>query len=122
MKLFYGADRTLLFIFGDDEKLTSYPDLKFIKENSKLQFMFTELFHRNKPLCDSLQEEYLRKLFEGEYEQIKSTAIIALDNKDWQGLLVLASHETNRYTQGPELELLVYIKDVLQLMLGKLIC
>lgn len=121
VKNLYSANRVLLLIFNNSTLNSKYPDMRFLASSSNLNFMFTELFHRNKPLCDSLQEEYLQLLFPEEYETIKSTVIVPIVNENWQGLLILASHEINRYQQGTGLNMLVYIKDIVQQMLQRFI-
>lgn len=120
-KNLYSANRVLLLIFKNVPLNSHHPDMRFLASSSNLNFMFTELFHRYKPLCDSLQEEYLQLLFAEEYETVKSTVIVPIMNDSWQGLLILASNETNRYRQGTGLDMLVYIKDIIQLMLHRFI-
>ena len=112
LKYFYSADRVLLLIFSDKQKKTHHQDMRFLQTTSNLNFMFTELFHRGKPLCDSLQEEHLQILFNDDFTSIKSTVIAPHVEHDWQGLLVLASHENNPYHQGTALDLLVFLKDI----------
>ncbi|NIQ15196.1 MAG: DUF484 family protein, partial [Candidatus Dadabacteria bacterium] len=53
--------------------------------------MFTEIFHRNKPLCGSLQEEHIKTLFGNQENSINSTILIPLQQQKWQGLLVIGS-------------------------------
>lgn len=121
LKKLYFANRVLLIIFTDVALNSNHPDLRFPASISNFNFMFTELFHRNKPLCDSLQEEYLQLLFAGEYDTVKSTVIVPIVNDRWHGLLVLAADEVNQYRQGTRLDMLVYIRDITQLMLHKFI-
>lgn len=113
LKTFYSADRMLLLLFAKPEAPVNSSDLHFMDSNSKLRFMFTEIFHRNKPLCGSLQEEHLIELFERDIDSIKSTVLLPMDHTHWQGLLVLGSYEQNRYGHGFELDLLVFLKDII---------
>ncbi|MBI4006258.1 MAG: DUF484 family protein [Gammaproteobacteria bacterium] len=117
LKLYYSANKVLLLIFKKPEGLKNYSGLKFLNSTSQLRFMFTEIFHRNKPLCESLHDEYLDVLFGKDSEMIKSTVLIPLQQSDWNGLLVLGSHERNQYSQGFELDLLVYIASICGLVM-----
>lgn len=117
LKTFYSADRVLLLLFARTGKITAYSDMKFMSPRCRLKFMFTELFHRGKPLCDSLQEEHLNVLFVKNVASIKSTVLLPMNHKSWQGLLILGSGEANRYRHGFDLELLVYLRDILLVLL-----
>jgi hypothetical protein len=113
LKTYYSADRMLLLLFSKPEAPANSCDIHFMDSNSKLRFMFTEIFHRNKPLCGSLQEEHLVELFERDFDSIKSTVLLPMDDAHWQGLLVLGSHEQSRYGHGFELDLLVFLKNII---------
>ena len=119
LKTFYSANRVLLFIFTGKKMKPIRSDIRFLSSVSNLNFMFTELFHRNKPLCGSLQEEHLKVLFEKDIEKIKSTVLLPMSHKDWQGLLILGSARENYYSHGFDLDMLVYLKDILHLSLQK---
>ena len=84
-------------------------NIRFLEANSKLAFMFTELFHNNKPLCDSLQTEHIEALFQAGTESIHSTALIPVQQSGWHGLFVLGSKVQNQYSHGFEMDLLNYI-------------
>lgn len=117
LKSYYSADRILLLIFKKAEGLKNYSGLRFFKSDSKLRFMFTEIFHQSKPLCGSLQEEHLLALFHKDAEIIKSTALLPFQQSDWNGLLVLGSRERNQYSHGFELDLLGYIATICSLVI-----
>ena len=112
LKTHYSENRVLLLLFSKPDAPENHRGMRFMDSNSKLRFMFTEIFHRNKPLCGSLQEEHLVELFECDIDSIKSTVLLPMDHTHWQGLLVLGSHEQNRYSHGFELDLLVFLKDI----------
>jgi uncharacterized protein YigA (DUF484 family) len=118
LKTHYSADRMLLLLFSKTAAPANFPGMHFMDSNSKLRFMFTEIFHRNKPLCGSLQEEHLIELFELDIDSIKSTVLLPMDHPCWQGLLVLGSCEANRYGLGFALDLLVYLKDIVYLKIN----
>ncbi len=115
MGQYYSADISSLVIFSEPSgghDLNIY-DIEPVSD--KIRFMFTELFHRNKPLCDSLQEEHLNTLFDIDTDNIRSTVILPLQGKGWRGLIVLGSREPNCYEQGIELEMLAYLSRLVQL-------
>jgi uncharacterized protein YigA (DUF484 family) len=74
--------------------------------------MFTELFHHNKPLCDSLQTEHIEALLGAEIESIHSTVLIPVQQSDWHGLLVLGSTMQDQYSHGFKIDLLNYIVSI----------
>jgi len=107
----YQADQFLFLVFKTPIDSEDCSNIRFHETNSKLAFMFTELFHHNKPLCDSLQTEHIDALFgtrEGA-ESIRSTALIPVQQSDWHGMLVLGSSKQDQYCHGFEMDLLNYI-------------
>jgi uncharacterized protein YigA (DUF484 family) len=107
----YQAERFLFLVFKTPIESEDCSNIRFHEANSKLAFMFTELFHHNKPLCDSLQTEHIDALFgtrEGA-EPIRSTALIPVQQSDWHGMLVLGSKNQDQYCHGFEMDLLNYI-------------
>ena len=107
----YQAERFLFLVFKTPIDSADCSNIRFHEANSKLAFMFTELFHHNKPLCDSLQTEHIDALFgtrEGA-EPIRSTALIPVQQSDWHGMLVLGSKKQDQYCHGFEMDLLNYI-------------
>lgn len=107
----YQADRFLFLVFKTPIGSEDCSDIRFLETNSKLAFMFTELFHHNKPLCDSLQTEHIDALFgiTEKTESIRSTALIPVQQSDWHGMLVLGSKNRDQYCHGFEMDLLNYI-------------
>ena len=107
----YQAERFLFLVFKTPIDSEDCSGIRFLEANSKLAFMFTELFHHNKPLCDSLQSEHIDALFgimDGA-ESIRSTALIPVQQSDWHGMLVLGSKKQDQYCHGFEMDLLNYI-------------
>ena len=117
LKTYYSADMVLLLLFSKFDASENCSGIHFMDSSSKLKFMFTEIFHRNKPLCGSLQEEHLHELFDGDIDTIKSTVLLPMDHAYWQGLLVLGSQKPDCYSHGFELDLLVYLKDIVYFMI-----
>jgi len=107
----YQAERFLFLVFKTPIESEDCSNIHFHEANSKLAFMFTELFHHNKPLCDSLQTEHLDALFgtTGETESIRSTTLIPVQQSDWHGMLVLGSKKQDQYCHGFEMDLLNYV-------------
>lgn len=109
LKHHYQADRFLFLIFQTPIPNKNCSNIHFLDANSKLAFMFTELFHHNKPLCDSLQTEHIEALLGVETESIHSTVLIPVQQSDWHGLLVLGSTMQDQYCHGFKIDLLNYI-------------
>jgi len=68
----FAATWVKLFIFNANLKNENIGGIYFLKNDSKLRFMFTELLNRNKPLCSSLQTEQLQMFFNRDTDKIKS--------------------------------------------------
>ena len=115
LKKIYQADRVLMLLFFACRKTSAYADLKCLGNSHHVRFMFTEIFHRNKPLCNSLQEEHIRTLFAEDHQYIKSTILLPLQSNNWQGLLVTGCRKPDRYGHGFELDLLMYLGSILNL-------
>ncbi|MEE9551429.1 MAG: DUF484 family protein [Gammaproteobacteria bacterium] len=114
LKKYYSADQVLLLIFNKNKLKKDFAGLKFLDSNSGLDFMFTEIFHRNKPLCDSLQQEQIDALFDKHEDAIHSTVLIPIQQSNWHGLFVIGSQERNYYSHGFEMDLLFYLSNILK--------
>lgn len=112
LKNLCSAERIMLLVFTNTSMKSSFADLRFLNTSSSLKFMFTELFHRNKPLCGSLQEEHIKALFDKDAGSIRSTLLLPMNHKNWQGLLILGSVKENFYGLGFDLDMLVYIREI----------
>ncbi len=109
LKYYYHADQFLFLVFQKTVQSKNCCNIRFHEANSKLAFMFTELFHHNKPLCDSLQTEHIDALFGTSIKNIHSTALIPVQQSGWHGLLVLGSSMPDQYSHGFEMDLLNYM-------------
>lgn len=120
LKRDYSASQVLLYLFKKcNSENIDYSGIKFLDKGSKLSLMFTEIFHRGKALCGSLQEEHIEALFGKNHNTIRSTILIPLIQPDWQGLLVIGSQKNNCYSHGFELDLLVYLSRVITPVINK---
>ena len=109
LKKLYKAECFLFLVFQKPVVCKDCSNIRFLETNSKLAFMFTELFRHNKPLCNSLQTEHIEVLFQAETESIRSTALIPVQQSGWHGLFVLGSKIQDQYSHGFEMDLLKYI-------------
>ena len=109
-----------LFIFNCDVE-DKIGNIYFKRNNSKICFMFTEIFTRNKPLCSSLQTEQLQILFNKDFEKIKSNLLIPIKCASLNCLFALGSNKKNQYGIGDELDLLVFISELLVFKLKNLL-
>ena len=109
-----------LFIFNCDVE-DKEGNIYFKKNDSKIRFMFTEIFTRNKPLCSSLQTEQLQILFNKDSEKIKSNLLIPIKHAGSNCLFALGSTKNNQYSIGDELDLLVFISELLVFKLKNLL-
>jgi uncharacterized protein YigA (DUF484 family) len=118
LKEYYLSDQVLLLVFGKNKLTKNYKGLQFLVPSSELDFMFTEIFQRDKPLCDSLQQEQIETFFGKNAQNIFSTILIPMQQSNWHGLLVLGSQERNHYSHGFALDLLLYLSNTLGLIIN----
>lgn len=112
LNIFYAADRLVLMVFDRPEIIARHADMRFLHHGARLAFMFTEIFHRGKPLCNSLQDEHLEALFNHGTADLQSTVILPMSDTKRRSLMILGSYKKNRYRHGDELDLLLYISQV----------
>jgi len=117
----FAATWVKLFIFNANLKTEHIGGIHFLNNESKLRFMFTELLNRNKPLCSSLQTEQLEMFFNRDTDKIKSNLVIPIKQASWHGLFVLGSIERDQYGVGEELDMLVFISELVAFKLQQLI-
>ena len=98
-----------LFIFNDNFDIKNIKNIFFVGSHSRIRFLFTEIFNRNKSLCSSLQEEQLQILFGSDTKKIKSNLLIPINYNGLDGLLALGSHKENQYGIGEDLEALEFV-------------
>ena len=108
----YGAKWVRIFTVS--EKPGIYTAAEFIHPLTRdLRDMFTLIFNKPKPLCDSLQREHIRSLFGTEMENIHSTLLIPFQFEAQEALLAVASDSRHGYSQSIELDLLLSIIELI---------
>ncbi|MDX1519552.1 MAG: DUF484 family protein [Gammaproteobacteria bacterium] len=107
----FSVDELNIFVFTDRDPAGKHGNIYFENRDSGMQRMFIELFNRDKPLCDSLQQEYLQILFGGG-EEIHSSLLIPHTESGYVLLFAFGSHRRNAYRQGFELKLIGFLKDI----------
>lgn len=121
LKISYMADRLVLLVFDRSDMISRHADMRFLHHGTGMAFMFTEIFHSGKPLCNSLQEEHLEALFRYGTEDLQSTVLLPMTGKKRRSLMVLGSCARNRYQHGNELDLLLYVSQVVNNQLCNLV-
>jgi uncharacterized protein len=117
----FAANWVKMIIFNVNLKIEHIGGIHFLNNDSKVRFMFTELLNRNKPLCSSLQTEQIQLLFSKDTDLIKSNLVIPIKQAGWNGLFVLGSSERDQYGVGEELDMLVFISELVSIKLQQLI-
>lgn len=107
----FNTDHLNIYLFSDQPASSQLPDIQVKPRDCRLQRMFTELFNRNKPLCDSLQQEYITLLF-GKTSTVSSTLLLPYTDGDECMLFALGSQRMNVYRQGFELGLTRFLIDI----------
>jgi len=114
LKQFFSADWSVLKLFSKSGASHFVISDDPTESTDKLRYMFTELFHRDKPLCDSLQDEHLRLIFGKEAGNINSSVLLTIHGHDWQGLMALGSTREDAYCVGAELDMLSYVSKIIE--------
>ena len=113
----YHAKRIGLYLFGFPASIPSFEGLRFFAADAKLKFMFAAILEHDEPLCDSLQDEHIKALFQENIGTIHSTVLVPLGRRGWDGLLALGSSEWGRYRHGLPLDLLVFVAGLFSIRL-----
>lgn len=108
----YACSKLLIYYFTGERPHADYRGLRFRPTHSRLRYLFSGLFNRNKPLCDSLQSEYLDRLFGKEATKIRSTVALPILSEDDLGLMVIGSEQYDAYSRGFPIHLLSYLKEI----------
>jgi len=72
-----------------------------------------------KPYCGRLKSEQLQVLFVGRAEEVGSSALLPLGDKDSFGLLAIGSLDRNRFTLGTDTHFLARMAEIISAALGK---
>ena len=121
MKKWFAASQVRLFVFTRLSQAGICDVIRFTGQDYMIQDMFSGLVNRKKPLCSSLQVEHLQVLFQDEAERVKSNVVIPLISENWSGLLALGSSNWDQYGQGDELDMLVFISELVTVKLSMLL-
>ncbi len=105
---YFDASYIRMYIF-DNKMQYKKRNLSIERKDSKLRFMFTEIFSRSKPLCSSLQTEQLQMLFDTDAEKIQSNLLIPVEHSGFECLLALGSNKNGQFGIGDDLDLLVFV-------------
>lgn len=108
----YQCSHLMIFFFVEKRPCHDYRNLRFKPIHSKLRYLFSGLYHVNRPLCDSLPSEYIDVLFDEESNKIKSTVSLPINNNDQPGLFILGSEVYDAYQQGYSINFLNHLKNV----------
>ncbi len=108
----YGADRVQFHLFTAlaPARTPIGPSIRAPHDHTRE--LFRELFSRDRPLCDSLQDEHLRLLFGASARTVRATLLVPIVRSEWEALLVLGSYSADRYAAGPSLSFLRCICEV----------
>ncbi len=105
----FEADAVMIKLFIDPSQANIDPDSDLIQtifvplEDSRLD-SFKNILSNEKPVCGPLKPEQLSYLFDGQADDIKSTALIPLGGDlcsstgcNYLGILAIGSHDENRF-------------------------
>lgn len=96
----FQADEVRILVFGEtDPKLESPSVFHLAPDDSRLA-PFGDFLKEASPLCGRLRQEKLAVMFGDEAENIRSAALLPLDEECRTGVLGIGSHEEDRFHPG----------------------
>lgn len=112
----FGADRVTGLVFAGAAFVDSDEVRQFVGVDSPRRDPFKGALARREPICGRLTQAQTQALF-GVEAFDGSHVVLPLTGKQWDGLLVVSSHQPTRFESNMGTEFLGFLRDVLVLVL-----
>lgn len=96
----FQADTVRILVFGETEPKLSNPSVMHLEADDQRLAPFKEFLREATPLCGRLRAEKLAVLFGEDAGNIRSAALLPLDETCRVGVLGIGSYEENRFHPG----------------------
>ncbi|HTT08649.1 MAG TPA: DUF484 family protein [Gammaproteobacteria bacterium] len=112
----FAADRVLVQLFAS--AISGVARAEFVGRGAPQRQAFIDALIERRPQCGRLQKHQYKIVFDADTAEAKgSAAVLPLSGKTWDGVLVIASHDTRRYHPEMGIDLLAHVGDVVSLIL-----
>lgn len=113
-----GADSVMVRIFAQPAEDTGAALAEFAGTESPLRNVFAATLAQRRPACGKLARAQQRALFAASAEDCGSAAVLPLFGAHWDGILVVASRNPQRYHAQMGIDLLTHLGDIVSVVLG----
>lgn len=113
-----GADSVIVRIFAQPAEATGAALAEFAGTESPLRSVFAEALAQRRPACGKLARAQQRALFAASADDCGSAAVVPLFGAHWDGILVVASRNPQRYHAQMGIDLLTHLGDIVSVVLG----
>ncbi len=111
----FGADHTAARIFAEPAFVDSGEVPQFVGRDAPERTPFGQLLAADETCCGTLDAAQRETLF-ADVTTSMSAVVMPLVARNWDGVLVIASADSERYQMDMGTELLTYLKDVVALV------
>jgi uncharacterized protein YigA (DUF484 family) len=111
----FGADRVAARVFAEPAFVDSGDVPQFVGSESAAREPFDALIVADRTVCGAIGDAQRQSLFT-DLDETASAVVMPLLGKRWDGVLVIASHDGERYQADMGTEFLTYLKDVVALV------
>jgi len=112
-----GADCVFVRIFAQPAEGSSVALAEFAGRESPLREVFAETLAKRRPACGRLAGAQQRALLAGGADDYASAAALPLLGAHWDGILVVASRDPQRYHAQMGIELLAHLGEIVSVVL-----
>ncbi len=111
----FHADNVRTLIFASPSFVESAEVPEFVGGDCPERASFAAVLKSGLPHCGTLTESQIRSLF-GRETQSGSAVVLPLSGKDWDGVLVISSHDNARFDENMGTEFLANLGDIVALI------
>jgi hypothetical protein len=113
----FRADRVAVRLFADPAFIDVPAGPEFAGRKRPEVVLFESMIRNRTPLCGPLKKQQQVYLFGDDGERVASAVMVPLHGAEWGGVMVIGSHDPQRYQPGMGVELLANLGEVLSFII-----
>ncbi|OGT84009.1 MAG: hypothetical protein A3G96_03105 [Gammaproteobacteria bacterium RIFCSPLOWO2_12_FULL_52_10] len=117
LKKNFKADRVAIRVFANPAFIDSFAGEEFAGRDLAEQKLFKSVIEKRLPISGKLKRQQQVFLFGDGGDAIQSAVIVPLHGEDWGGVLVIGSHDPEKFQENMGVELLANLAKVLSLII-----